>query len=135
MRTDHEGPRVEREVVLELGGEEAWETISDSDLLEEWLADRVELEPFEGAQATFVVDGQERHGEVREVEPGRRIAFTWRAPEEPATLVELTLVPVDRELTRLHITETAPGGIRCAVGSPAAWSARAARAPRACALA
>lgn len=107
-------PLVEREVELPLDAEEAWRAISESEGLSEWLAEEVQLEPVEGSPARFVVEGEERHGQVREVVDGRRISFTWRAPEQPATLVELDLEPIDRELTRLQVRETAPAGVRCA---------------------
>ena len=120
-----EEPSVERETTLETDPERAWEAISDEEQLAAWLAEEVELEPVEGAPARFVVDGGERHGEVREVEEGRRISFTWRAPEEPATLVELTLEPLSEEgPVRLTIVETAPAGVPVASASARAWPAR-----------
>jgi uncharacterized protein YndB with AHSA1/START domain len=124
--TEQEEPSVERETTLETDPDRAWEAISDEDVLADWLAEEVELEPVEGAPARFVVDGTERHGEVREVDPGRRIAFTWRAPEEPATLVELTLTPLGEDgPVRLTVVETAPTGMPVASASAAAWSPRA----------
>ena len=120
-----EEPSVERETTLETDPERAWEAISDEEQLAGWLAEEVELEPVEGAPARFVVDGDERHGEVREVEEGRRISFTWRAPEEPATLVELTLEPLTAEgPVRLTIVETAPAGVPVASASARAWPER-----------
>jgi uncharacterized protein YndB with AHSA1/START domain len=116
---------VEREATLDTSPERAWEAISDPAELERWLAEEVELEPVEGAPARFVVDGDEKHGEVREVEDGRRISFTWRAPEEPATLVELTLEPLaDDGPVRLTVVETAPAGVPLAATPAAAWSPR-----------
>jgi len=118
-------PSVERETTLETSPERAWEAISDPAELERWLAEEVELEPVEGAPARFVVDGDERHGEVREVDEGRRISFTWRAPEEPATLVELTLDPLtDDGPVRLIVVETAPAGVPVASASARAWPGR-----------
>jgi uncharacterized protein YndB with AHSA1/START domain len=116
---------VEREATLETDPDRAWEAISDPDVLSDWLAEEVELEPVEGSPARFVVDGTERHGVVREVEEGRRISFTWRAPEEPATLVELELEPLGVDgPVRLTVTETAPAGM------PVSLAAEAASAPR-----
>jgi uncharacterized protein YndB with AHSA1/START domain len=116
---------IEREATLETDPDRAWEAISDPDVLSDWLAEEVELEPVEGSPARFVVDGTERHGVVREVEEGRRISFTWRAPEEPATLVELELEPLgDDGPVRLTVTETAPAGVPVALASEAAWGPR-----------
>jgi uncharacterized protein YndB with AHSA1/START domain len=120
-----EEPSVERETTLDTSPERAWEAISDPAELERWLAEEVELEPVAGTPARFVVDGDEKHGEVREVEDGRRISFTWRAPEEPATLVELTLEPVaDDGPVRLTVVETAPAGVPVAAAAARAWSSR-----------
>ncbi len=125
-------PSVERETTLDTSPERAWEAISDEDELAHWLAEEVELEPVEGMPARFVVDGDERHGEVREVEEGRRISFTWRAPEEPATLVELTLEPLaDDGPVRLTVVETAPAGVPMATAAARAWPVRLRSAARA----
>src|SRR6478752_984078 len=99
-------PSVRREVVLPIDPERAWELITEPDELEGWLADEVELEPEEGGEVhvTFE-DGEERWGTVEEVEPERRIAFTWGDSRvewtlEPAVggtrlvVVERTLAPV-----------------------------------------
>ena len=124
-RTSEQEPSVERETTLETDPARAWEAISDEDQLAEWLAEEVELDPVEGSPARFVVDGDERHGEVREVDEGRRISFTWRAPEEPATLVELTLHPLTEEgPVRLTVVETAPAGIPVPTASARAWPGR-----------
>ena len=123
--SDTTEPSVERETMLETSPERAWEAISDPAELERWLAEEVELDPVEGAPARFVVDGDEKHGEVREVDEGHRISFTWRAPEEPATLVELTLEPLaDDGPVRLTVVETAPAGVPVATASARAWPGR-----------
>ena len=113
MNENTDEPRVERDALLQLAPREAWEAISSPSQLERWLAEEVELEPTEGAPARFLVDGTARDGEVREVVEGERISFTWRAPEEPATLVELELEPVADRLTRVRVRETAPAGAWC----------------------
>ena len=67
---------VEKEIVLPVERERAWELMTEEP--EEWLADEVELEPEPGAplRATWD-DGEERTGVVEEVEPGRRLRFRW----------------------------------------------------------
>src|SRR5688500_16868276 len=69
-------PVVEKEIVLPVERERAWELMTEEP--EEWLADDVELEPEPGAplRATWD-DGEERTGVVEEVEPGRRLRFRW----------------------------------------------------------
>ena len=136
MDQETKQPQVERETVLEVDPEDAWAAISEQSWLESWLAEEVELEAKEGAPARFVVDGEERHGVVREVEPGRRIAFTWRAPEEPATLVELTLTPLGPDSgVRLTVVETAPVLRGSPLASAASWTGRLRAASGAGALA
>jgi uncharacterized protein YndB with AHSA1/START domain len=71
-------PVVERDVVLPVPRERAWELITDPAELEEWLADEVEFEADEGAplHVTFE-DGDEREGVVEAVEPEERVVFRW----------------------------------------------------------
>ena len=71
-------PAVERDVVLPVPRERAWELITDPCELEEWLADEVEFEAEQGAplRVTFE-DGGEREGVVEEVEVEERVVFRW----------------------------------------------------------
>jgi uncharacterized protein YndB with AHSA1/START domain len=103
---------IEREVLLPVNPEEAWEAITDPDELEAWFADEVEaLDLRPGGRAAFRWEGGEREAVVEKVDPGRRLAFRWdhgdAAPDEagPGTLVELVLVP-EPAGTRLIVTES-----------------------------
>ena len=97
--------RVERAVELEISPDEAWEAISNPELLERWLADEVDLEAVEGAPATFTVDGRDRPGRVERVREGRELSFTWEREPGSTSLVELELEPCVSG-TRLRVTET-----------------------------
>src|SRR5215203_3281099 len=67
---------VEKEIVLPVERERAWELMTEEP--EQWLADEVELEPEPGAPLRATWDGgEERTGVVEEVEPGRRLRFRW----------------------------------------------------------
>ena len=70
--------RVERSVDVPLEPERAWETVTDPDELERWLAPDVELDLREGGDV-FVRDddGRERHGTVVTVDPPQRLVYTW----------------------------------------------------------
>jgi uncharacterized protein YndB with AHSA1/START domain len=69
---------VEREVVLPVPRERAWELITEPAELEEWLADEVEFEAEEGAPLRVAFDdGGEREGVVEAVEPEERVVFRW----------------------------------------------------------
>jgi uncharacterized protein YndB with AHSA1/START domain len=71
-------PVVNREVVLPVPRERAWELITEPSELEGWLADEVELEPEEDAPLRVAwVSGEEREGVVEEVADGERIVFRW----------------------------------------------------------
>ena len=66
-------PVVNREVVLPVPRERAWELITEPSELEEWLADDVEFAPEEDAPVR--ISGSD--GVVEEVTEGERIVFTW----------------------------------------------------------
>jgi uncharacterized protein YndB with AHSA1/START domain len=71
-------PVVNREVVLPVPRERAWELITEPSELEGWLADEVEFSPEQDAPVrTVSEDGEAREGVVEEVADGERIVFTW----------------------------------------------------------
>ena len=47
---------VEREIVLPLTREEAWEALTEPEHLEEWFANDVELDPTPGGRGVFEWD-------------------------------------------------------------------------------
>lgn len=106
------GESVEREVLLPVPVEEAWEAVTEPEELEEWLADEVELDLEEGGAARFRWDdGTERTGTVELVAAPVRLAFRWDdGGEEGESFVELTLIPVD-EGTRLRVVESGPSAM------------------------
>jgi uncharacterized protein YndB with AHSA1/START domain len=71
-------PVVERDVVLPVTRQRAWELITEPAELEEWLADEVDFEAEEGAPLRVSWDGGDaRDGVVEAVEPEERVVFTW----------------------------------------------------------
>jgi uncharacterized protein YndB with AHSA1/START domain len=71
-------PVVERDVVLPVTRERAWELITEPAELAEWLADEVEFEAEEGAPLRVAWDdGDARDGVVEAVEPEERVVFRW----------------------------------------------------------
>ena len=71
-------PVVNREIVLPVDRERAWELITEPAELEEWLADEVEFEPEQDAPVRVAWDGgEEREGVVEEVADLERIVFRW----------------------------------------------------------
>jgi uncharacterized protein YndB with AHSA1/START domain len=103
---------IQREVLLPIGADEAWEAITEPEELEAWFADEVsEFDLRPGGRAAFRWEDREREATVEEVDPGRRLAFRWDEGDAafdeagPGTRVELTLVP-GREGTRLVVRES-----------------------------
>lgn len=71
-------PVVNREVVLPVPRERAWELITEPSELEGWLADEVDFEPLEDAPLRVAwAGGEAREGVVEEVAEGERIVFRW----------------------------------------------------------
>jgi uncharacterized protein YndB with AHSA1/START domain len=70
-------PVVNREVVLPVTRERAWELVTEPAELETWLADEVEFEAEEGAPLRTEEDGEVREGVVEHVKDAERIVFTW----------------------------------------------------------
>lgn len=95
---------IEREIVLPVPREEAWEALTEPERLEEWFANDVELDAHEGGEGVFRWDdGEERHATVVEAAPGERLVLDW---DDEGT-VELTLEEVE-EGTRLVVRESTP---------------------------
>jgi uncharacterized protein YndB with AHSA1/START domain len=71
-------PVVNREIVLPVDRERAWELITEPAELEEWLADEVEFSAEEDAPVRVAWDGGDsREGVVEEVAEQERIVFRW----------------------------------------------------------
>jgi len=70
-------PVVNREVVLPVSRERAWELVTEPAELETWLAAEVEFEAEEGAPLRTEDDGEVREGIVEHVTDEERIVFSW----------------------------------------------------------
>src|SRR3954453_18738502 len=93
-------PVVNREVVLPVDRERAWELITEPSELEGWLADEVEFEAEEDAPVRVAWDtGESREGVVEEVAERERIVFTWGDSRVEWALED------DPGGTRLRVTE------------------------------
>ena len=86
---------VEREITVPVDPERAWQLVTEPEHLEQWFAERVELDPTPGAPVRVVGDdGGERHGVVEEVDAPRRLRFVWYAPPDgPPSTVEIEVTP------------------------------------------
>src|SRR3954471_5443669 len=71
-------PVVERDVVLPVTRERAWELITEPAELEEWLGDEVDFEAEEGAPLRVAWDdGDARDGVIEAVDDQERVVFRW----------------------------------------------------------
>jgi len=80
---------VARDITLPVDQDEAWDALTDPELLAEWL-------------------GGDREAVLEEAEPGERLVFWWFEEGEPGSRVELTLARV-REVTRVSVREAPVG--------------------------
>ena len=106
--------QIERDLRLPAPTPEVWAALTDPALLEQWLADEVELHLRPGGDARFRSGAIVREGWVEEVLPPRsetgsgRLAFWWAASDEPASRVEITLAPLPGGGTRVRVVESRP---------------------------
>jgi uncharacterized protein YndB with AHSA1/START domain len=97
---------VTRSILLDAQPEQVWEAITEEELLSEWLAPEVELDPREGGEVLCrFEDGEERRGEVELVEEAERLAFRWWREGAGPSRVEL-IVDAVADGTRLTVVET-----------------------------
>ena len=110
---------IEREIVLPVPREEAWEALTEPERLEEWFANDVELEAVPGGEGVFRWDdGDVRHAVVETVEELERLVLRWE--DDGVVELELTEHPAG---TLVHVRETGPGwGIALDLHASAAWA-------------
>jgi uncharacterized protein YndB with AHSA1/START domain len=106
--------RIERELELDAPVQEVWDAITSDG----WLADEVSFDLLPGGEAEFRSADETRTGWVEEALAPSRLAFWWSADEEPASRVELTLVPDGDWGTRLRVVESRPLEVLDLVGIP-----------------
>lgn len=92
---------IRREVVLDCGIEEAWEAVTD---LGSWLGDEA---------CDACVDEEVR---------GLRLSLRWSIDDQPETVVDVTLEPLDDNRTRVVVVEM-PLRVIQAIGSEIAGGA------------
>jgi hypothetical protein len=83
-------PMVARDITLPVDPDEAWDALTDPELLEQWFGDG------------------DREAVVEEAEPGERLVFWWWEDGEPGSRVELRLVAVPSG-TRVSVREAPVG--------------------------
>jgi uncharacterized protein YndB with AHSA1/START domain len=100
-------PKVERQVTLSAPREDVWEALTEPELLEQWLADEVEIDPCEGGEVVLRSEGgEEQRGHVEEVVEEERLRIRWRREPGVASQVEFLLADAAAG-TRLVVVESA----------------------------
>ena len=101
METTHETTAVEREVAIDASPEAVWEFLVDPEKATRWMGQKASFEPRPGGlYRVEVIPGNTAVGEFVELDPPRRLVFTWGwEPGGAGTLpvgsstVEIELVP------------------------------------------
>ncbi len=101
MDATSETTAVEREVTIDASPEAVWEFLVDPDKATRWMGQKATFEPRPGGlYRVEVIPGNTAVGEFVELDPPRRLAFTWGwepggAGTVPAgtSTVEIELVP------------------------------------------
>lgn len=118
--TQPAGASVRCQIDIEAAPAEVWRTLVEPAQLERWIADRATVQPEVGGAYDFGWD----HGPMRilELEPDRRLAYSWQRPGDPDTVVTWEL---DGSGGRTHLVLVHSGfaDARSAGGYEVGWSA------------
>ena len=103
MESTTEAVSIEREIVIAASQETVWEFLVDPDKAARWMGQAVSFDPRPGGlYRVEVVPGHTARGEFVELDPPRRLVYTWgwepgengANPVPPgSTTVEVELVP------------------------------------------
>lgn len=100
----------EHELLIDAQPEDVWEALTSDDGLDDWLGEGTEVDPVPGGEIVTpdVVSDRPRRGQVDEVDPKRRFAFTWWPEDDhdDRSHVTITLVPT-RAGTLVRVVERA----------------------------
>ena len=114
------GADVRCEIDIEAAPAAVWRTLVEPAELDRWIAESANVEPEVGGAYDFGWD----HGPMRilELDPERRLAYSWRRPGDPDTVVTWEL---EGSGGRTHLTLVHSGFVdaRSAGGYEVGWSA------------
>jgi uncharacterized protein YndB with AHSA1/START domain len=100
---------VRAEIVIDAPPERVFPYFTEPERMARWLGTAAQLEPRPGGQFAVEVGDVAVRGSYEELEPPRRIVFTWGVPgwqsmAPGTTRVEVTLEPTGRGGTRVALT-------------------------------
>jgi uncharacterized protein YndB with AHSA1/START domain len=108
MDDPHEATPYTTTADLDAPPDQVWEALTDGDGVEAWLGEGSTIEVIDGGtlDASDPETGIIRRGRIDEVEPERRLAYTWWPTDDPhqRSTVTIELIPTGAG-TRLVITE------------------------------
>ena len=92
------------EIAIDASPELVYRFFTEADLLARWHGEYAETDPRPGGKFLLNVTGVDiTRGEFLELDPGRRLVFTWGFLEAGSTTVEVTFEPKgDGTLVRVH---------------------------------
>jgi uncharacterized protein YndB with AHSA1/START domain len=104
---------VERTAHFPVPAAELWEALTDAALLAEWFGGAViDIDLRPGGTMRFVDGDYTRTAVVEEVDPDRRLAFTWSDDNEAAgSRVEIDVIELDEGESELRVREALVGDI------------------------
>jgi uncharacterized protein YndB with AHSA1/START domain len=121
---------VEREIEIDASPETVWEFLVDPDRATRWMGQSASFEPRPGGlYRVEVIPGNTARGEFVELDPPRRLVYTWgweSGPEGPnrvppgSTTVEIELVP-NGEGTTLRFSHHGLPGTEAAKSHAHGW--------------
>jgi uncharacterized protein YndB with AHSA1/START domain len=130
MMTLGTAPSTDVGMLIRRPPEDVFEALADPSITTRFWYTRSTGRMAEGAELTWTWEmyGVSTSVRVREVEPGRRIGYTWDSydPAHPTT-VQFQFIPYRDDTTYLRITETGFTGdgdtqVRCALDSTAGFT-------------
>jgi uncharacterized protein YndB with AHSA1/START domain len=106
----------ENSVRVNVAPSAVYEALTSAEHLQRWLMSRAETDPRPGGAFTFAwefadeAQNGSQQGRFVELEPGKRVSYTWQARPAPAplTLVTFTLIS-EANGTRVNLAHTGFG--------------------------
>ena len=82
--------QIEQVITINKSVDEAWDLITDPVSLGDWMGGTFEIDVEPRGDLVFRTDDRIQRGQVTEVEPGARLAWTWSdGPDESLVTIEI----------------------------------------------
>jgi uncharacterized protein YndB with AHSA1/START domain len=114
---------VRREILVETDPRHVWEALTNPALLEQWLAEDVDIDPREGGRIRASDGGGGRTGLVERAEPPRLLVLRWWDEAGFGSTVAITVDAVARG-SRVTVVETADWTPVAATMASISWGMR-----------